>query len=300
MCSQKRATMPGLQPRQKRTEVVNFSVTEENPRHDVGPVPPPPSRLPTSALPVVTADPEPAEPAGAAPAAKRSDATRWGLKPWAAARSAAARPGAKGSNITIAGIITAASDRARDRARPLARRIRRQGPKRLGVAAAVLAALGLLLWWAVASFAGSPQPSADGSGSPTPAASSESAPAPANRGTLPLEGVSPLDFQLRDCFKDFDPDAQQSTIVDCATGHSAQLVAVEKYAAEDSYPGREALKQKARAACKAAPLTDKSGDYALSYKLAYPSSSSWGKGDRRVDCYVVTDAGNVIMESLLS
>jgi hypothetical protein len=107
-----------------------------------------------------------------------------------------------------------------------------------------------------------------------------------------------LDFQLRDCFKDFDPDAPQSTVVDCATGHSAQLVAVERYAAGDSYPGREALKQRARDACKAAPLTDKSYD-ALSYKLAYPSSSSWNKGDRRVDCYVVTDAGNVMTKSLL-
>jgi hypothetical protein len=74
---------------------------------------------------------------------------------------------------------------------------------------------------------------------------------------------------------------------------------VERYAADDSYPGRDALKQKARDACKDAPLTDKAGDYALSYKLAYPSSSSWNKGDRRVDCYAVTDGGNVITESLL-
>ena len=178
----------------------------------------------------------------------------------------------------------------------MARLIRRQRPQRLGLAAAILVALGLLLWWAVASFAGSGEPSSD-SASPAPAASAESA--PASRGTLPLEGVNPLDFQLRDCFKDFDPDAQQSTVVDCATGHSAQLVAVEKYAADDSYPGREPLKQKARNACKAAPLSEKAGDYELSYKLAYPSSKSWEKGDRRVDCYAVTDSGNVIMESLL-
>jgi hypothetical protein len=165
------------------------------------------------------------------------------------------------------------------------------------VAAAVLVALGLLVWWAVAAFAGDSQPSAE-SGSPAPSASSSAA-APASRGSLPLEGVSPLDFQLRDCFKDFDPDAQQSTVVDCATGHSAQLVAVEKYGADESYPGRESLKQKARNACKAAPLTDKASDYDLSYKLAYPSSRSWEKGDRRVDCYAVTDAGNVIKASLL-
>lgn len=232
-----------------------------------------------------------------------------------------AKPSApKTTGTAFARTLTALSDRARPLARrirplagkvrplarrirplagkvrPLAGRIRRQGPARLAVAAAILITLGLLVWWAVAAFAGSPQSPADG-GSPAPAASSE--PAPASRGTLPLEGVSPLDFQLRDCFKDFDPDAQKSTVVDCATGHSAQLIAVEKYAADDSYPGREELKQKARNACKAAALADKEGDYKLSYKLAYPSSSSWGKGDRRVDCYVVTDAGNVITKSLL-
>ncbi|SDP47186.1 Septum formation [Arthrobacter sp. ok909] len=285
--------MPGLQPRQRCTEVVNFSVTEENPRHDAGSVPPPPSRLPTSALPVVTADPErtatsPADRAAGPAGAPRTD------DPAATKPSTANRLSAKLSGVSLAGITSAVSDTAR----PLARRIRRQGPKRLGVATAVLVVLGLLVWWAVASFAGSAQPSADSS-SPAPATSSASASAPASRGALPLEGVSPLDFQLRDCFKDFDPNAEQSTIVDCATGHSAQLVAVERYAADDSYPGRDALKQKARDACKDAPLTDKAGDYALSYKLAYPSSSSWNKGDRRVDCYAVTDGGNVIMESLL-
>ena len=160
----------------------------------------------------------------------------------------------------------------------------------------VLVVLALLVWWAVAAFAGSGQASAEND-SPAPAASSASA--PASRGALPLEGVSPLDFQLRDCFKDFDPDAQQSTVVDCATGHSAQLVAVEKYGADDSYPGRDQLKQKARDACKAAPLTAKAGDYDLSYKLAYPSPRSWEMGDRRVDCYAATNGGNVIKESLL-
>ena len=282
MCAQKRAATPGFQPRRRRTEVVNFSVTEENPRHDAGSIPPPPSRPPTSALPVLTADPARSTNRPAAPAT------------------------AKPSGRTFAGGIRALSQRARPlarRARPLARRIRpvvrrirRQGQKRLGVAAALLIALGLLVWWAVAAVAGSSQPPAE-SGGPAPAASSASA--PASRGTLPLEGVSPLDFQLRDCFKDFDPDAQQSTVVDCATGHSAQLVAVEKYGENESYPGRDALKQRARDACKAAPLTDKAGKYDLSYKLAYPSSRSWERADRRVDCYAVTDAGNVIKESLL-
>ena len=159
---------------------------------------------------------------------------------------------------------------------------------------AAVVVLGVLIWWLTSLGAGTKPPAADSS--PAPAGSSTAA--PASRGPLPLEGIGALDFQLGDCFKDFDPDAPTSTVVDCASGHSAQLVAVEHYAATDSYPGRDPLKQKALDACKAAPLRDKQADYVLSYKLAYPSSTSWEKGDRRVDCYVTASTGNVIMESL--
>ncbi|WP_208749976.1 septum formation family protein [Arthrobacter sp. PM3] len=269
-------------------------MTEENPRHDGGIIPPPPSRPPTSALPVVTVTREQDTTPPPAPSAESAGGAAETAKNPPAAKTLPGKLSGKLSGVTLPGLTAAVSRRAR----PLVRRIRRQGPKRLGAAAAVLVVLALLVWWAVASFAGGPQSSANGGGT-DPAAPSAAASAPATRGALPLEGVSPLEFQLRDCFKDFDPDAQQSTIVDCSTAHSAQLVAVEKYAADDSYPGREALKQKARGACKAAPLTEKAGDYDLSYKLAYPSSSSWDKGDRRVDCYAVTDGGNVIKESLL-
>jgi hypothetical protein len=162
------------------------------------------------------------------------------------------------------------------------------------VAAAVAIVVVALLVWLAASTLGGPKPSEAGS-SPAAAASSASA----SRGPLPLENVNPLDFRLGDCFKDFDPDAPQSTVVDCGTGHSAQLVAIDQYAAPDAYPGRDALKQRARDACKAAPLVDKSSGYDLSYKLSYPSTSSWENGDRRVDCYVVASTGNVIQESLL-
>lgn len=152
-----------------------------------------------------------------------------------------------------------------------------------------------LLAWLLASTLGGVQPSqAEGSG-----AGASAPTAPASRGPLPLKDVSPLDFRLGDCLEDFDPNAPQSTVVDCTSGHSAQLVAVEQYAAADAYPGRDALKQRARDACKAAPLVPKSDSYDLGYKLAYPSSSSWETGDRRVDCYVVANKGNVFKESLL-
>ncbi|WP_427005907.1 septum formation family protein [Pseudarthrobacter sp. H2] len=173
--------------------------------------------------------------------------------------------------------------------------LRRQGLPRVGAGVAGLLVLGVLAWWLASSFGGGSSPSA-GNSSPAPAAASS---APASRGPLPLEGVNALDFRLGDCFKDFDPEAPQSTVVACETGHSAQLIAVETYPAEDAYPGRDPLKQKALDACKAAPLTDKRADYVLSYKLAYPSATSWDKGDRRVDCFVTADTGNAIMQSLL-
>ena len=82
--------------------------------------------------------------------------------------------------------------------------------------------LGLLISWLTAMGSAEQQPQADGS--PAPAGSP---PPPAARGPLPLEGVNPMDFQLGDCFKDFDANAQASTVVACDTGHSAQLVAVD-------------------------------------------------------------------------
>lgn len=174
--------------------------------------------------------------------------------------------------------------------------MRTQSPKRVGAAAAGLVFLGLVIWWAAFSLGGGTKPTAEHS---TPATGAASSSAPASRGPLPLEGVNPLEFQLGDCFKDFDPNSTQATVVACDTGHSAQLVAIDRYQASDAYPGRDPLKQKALDACNSAPITKKPADYILSYKLAYPSSSSWDKGDRRVDCYAVADTGNVILESLL-
>lgn len=117
--------------------------------------------------------------------------------------------------------------------------------------------------------------------------------------TLPREGVTPPDYRLGDCFKDFDPAALRATVVACDSGHSAQLVAVFRYPGRDSYPGREALAAKALEACRAAKLTPAADRYTLNFQRAYPSGTSWDAGDRRVDCYVTADAGNVINASVL-
>lgn len=163
---------------------------------------------------------------------------------------------------------------------------------------ALLGVAGLLTWTLTSLLATATLEAAKQPGAANGQASA-AAPSASPRPKLPLKGVSPLDFRVGDCFKDFDPSATGATVVACTTEHSAQLVAAHRYPAGDSYPGRVAMKAKAREACQAAALTSKSNAYVLSYRLAYPSSDSWGQGDRRVDCYVIADAGNIIKASLL-
>jgi hypothetical protein len=173
----------------------------------------------------------------------------------------------------------------------------RQTLLKTGFLAALLVAGGLLVWLLTSLLAAATMQSANG---PQTAAAEPSAPPPAAspRPSLPLAGVSPLDFRVGDCFKDFDPEASKSTIVACTTEHSAQLVSVTHYADGDGYPGRDALKSRARETCQTAALSEKSNAYNLNYRLAYPSTASWAKGDRRVDCYI-TASGNAIKASLL-
>ncbi len=273
------------------------SVTEENARHgDAGAaaapsgpaagasLPPKPTTPPTSATPVVPAALPHSSPESlpqSVPETRPESGPKFGPR-------SAPRPA-----LTAA---RGAAKQAKRNAARLVRWVRRQSLTRIGAAVVAVAVVGLLVWLLSATLGGS-KSSAEAPPAPA-AASSPSASASASRGALPLEGVSAMDFQLNDCFKDFDPDAPQATVVACNTGHSAQLVAIAKYDKADTYPGRDPLRQRARSACKAAPLAEKSSTYELGYKLAYPSSSSWEKGDRRVDCYVITNAGNVIMESL--
>jgi len=159
----------------------------------------------------------------------------------------------------------------------------------------LLGVVGGLVWLANTLGSETAAPPADpGSGvievSPTPL------PTPP---ALPREGVTPPDYRLGDCFKDFDPEALRSTVVACDTPHSAQLVAVFRYPGNDLYPGRESLAAKALEACQAARLAPAANDYTLNFQRAYPSGTSWESGDRRVDCYVTADGGNVIKASVL-
>lgn len=163
----------------------------------------------------------------------------------------------------------------------------------------VLPVLGGLLVWAVGAMLATA--TLQTIGEPGPAAKPPPDPAPSAtaRPSLPVKGVSPLDFRVGDCFQDFDPSAPDAEVVACSSPHSAQLVAVHHYAAGDSYPGAAAMKTKGRVACQAAPLSSKTSGYELNYRLAYPSPDSWRRGDRRVDCYIISASGNIIKSSLL-
>ncbi|WP_353710329.1 septum formation family protein [Arthrobacter sp. K5] len=229
---------------------------------------------------------EPAEPKPVTPESAGPDRTQP-----SAARPGTARPGAAQA---IAARLKSLLGSIRSR---LAQTEVRQTLLKAGFVVALLVVGGLLVWLLTSLLASATMQAANRPEA-TAAQSSPAAPAVSPRPSLPLANVGPLDFRVGDCFKDFDPEASKSTVVACTSDHSAQLVAVTHYADGDAYPGREGLKTRARETCQTAALTEKSNAYNLNYRLAYPSTASWAKGDRRVDCYV-TASGNVIKASLL-
>ncbi|WP_087874049.1 septum formation family protein [Arthrobacter globiformis] len=207
-----------------------------------------------------------------------------------------AQPAAEPTSVPAASRLTSLVGSIQSRLRQPGMR---QTLPKIGFVLALLVVGGLLVWLLTSLLATATMQSANRpAAAADPTAAAPPAPAASPRPSLPLASVSPLDFRVGDCFKDFDPEAAKSTVVACTTDHSAQLVAVTQYADGDAYPGREAMKTKARETCQTAALTEKSNAYNLNYRLAYPSTSSWAKGDRRVDCYV-TASGNIIKASLL-
>jgi hypothetical protein len=131
-----------------------------------------------------------------------------------------------------------------------------------------------------------------------PEASVASPSATSTPGPLPRD-TNAKDFQVGDCFASFDPKATEARAVECGTEHSAQLGAVFSYGADESFPGATALRDKGREVCKTVKLNKAAANYILLQQNVYPSSTSWDRGDRRVDCFIVVDSGNTIKENLL-
>lgn len=123
--------------------------------------------------------------------------------------------------------------------------------------------------------------------------------ATASLGPLPRDTDS-KDFQVGDCFADFDPNASKARAVACDTEHNAQLGAAYTYPQEGSFPGTNALKEKGREVCTGIKFNAAANEYNTLLKQAvYPSTSSWERGDRRVDCFIVVNPGNTIKDDLL-
>ncbi|MGF6834225.1 hypothetical protein QF015_002407 [Paenarthrobacter sp. TE4293] len=157
-----------------------------------------------------------------------------------------------------------------------------------GIVVGVLVLIGVVIWVLLNLLGTRPEATVT-----TPSAT-------ATPGPLPRDANS-KDFQVGDCFADFDPNASEARAVACDTEHSAQLVGVHVYPGDDSFPGTNALRDKGREVCKAAvaKLTPAADNYVLLQQNVYPSTTSWDRGDRRVDCFIVVDSGNTIKEDLL-
>ena len=157
-----------------------------------------------------------------------------------------------------------------------------------GIVVGVLVLIGVVIWVLLNLLGTRPQAVVT---TPSPTVS---------LGPLPRD-TEAKDFQVGDCFADFDPNAPKARAVPCDTEHSAQLGAVHIYPADDSFPGTNALKDKGREVCGAVKLNHEAADkYVLLQQNVYPSTTSWDRGDRRVDCFIVVDSGNTIKEDLLN
>lgn len=114
------------------------------------------------------------------------------------------------------------------------------------------------------------------------------------------EGLTPsASYKTGDCFSNFDVGAEANRIVPCTQAHSAQLVATAMYGARDSYPGKDALEQRASDLCRQTQLTLPQDTSMLRQRNAFPSQGSWSAGDRRVDCFVESTKGNTLTASFL-
>lgn len=156
-----------------------------------------------------------------------------------------------------------------------------------GIVVGVLILIGVVIW-VLLNLLGTRPEAAVSSPSAAPTA-----------GPLPRDAEA-KDFQVGDCFADFDANASKARAVACDTEHSAQLGAVHTYGADESFPGTNALRDKGREVCKDVKLNAASDNYVLLQQNVYPSTTSWDRGDRRVDCFIVVDSGNTITEDLLA
>ncbi len=153
-------------------------------------------------------------------------------------------------------------------------------------------ALGLLIWGLVALIGGlTSSPESEPVSNGTPGADG-----------IIAENVLPLDIEEGQCLRDFVDINSASTVVTCSTPHNAQLLATEFYADDDEFPGDDALALRAQEVCDGVNLDEGAAASYENLELlrVTPRQGAWSDGDRRVDCLVTSDEGNVISETLIN
>ncbi|GAB3549920.1 hypothetical protein GCM10027404_16230 [Arthrobacter tumbae] len=118
------------------------------------------------------------------------------------------------------------------------------------------------------------------------------------------ESISPLELGAGDCILGFDSldVSADVTTVTCTTPHNAQLLATTGFPEDAEFPGEAALNASGDDLCNSVAVNENAAaEYAgLTLTQVTPTSGTWADGDRRVDCFVVSDEGNVIMDTLLA
>lgn len=118
------------------------------------------------------------------------------------------------------------------------------------------------------------------------------------------ENLSPLDLEAGTCILDFDAAnvSADVTTVTCATPHNAQLLATTSFPEDAEFPGDAALNTAGDDLCNSVPIDESAAaEYTgLTLTQVTPTPETWADGDRRIDCFVVSDEGNTITDSLLA
>lgn len=189
-------------------------------------------------------------------------------------------------------------DAAPTRVRARAVRSASRGPNRkmliiLGVVALAVVALLIVAITAIVGALRSDDPGAEASSSTTPGADG-----------IIAEGISPLDLESGDCVLDFNSTdvSADVTTVSCTTPHNAQLLATTSLPEGAEFPGEAALNASGDELCNSVPIDENAAtDYpSLTLTQVTPTTGTWADGDRRIDCFVVSDEGRVITDSLLA
>ncbi len=193
-----------------------------------------------------------------------------------------------------AGPDEAAPTRIRARsARSAPRRSNRKLLITLGVVGLAVLALLIFAIMNIVNALRSDDPGAEASSSTTPGADG-----------IIAENISPLDLESGACVLGFDSAdvSADVTTVTCTTPHNAQLLATTSLPDDADFPGEAALNASGDELCNSVPIDQNAAaDFPnLTLTQVTPTTGTWADGDRRIDCFVVSDEGNVITDSLLA